>query len=79
MPPSTIIAAADGLRRADVARILVADRKCGGAARFGLPCVIYMGAKDIERQKPNVFRMRLLGAEVRPATSGRQTLKDAMA
>jgi len=48
------------------------------AARFGLPCVIYMGAKDIERQKPNVFRMRLLGAEVRPATSGRQTLKDAM-
>jgi len=48
------------------------------AARFGLPCVVYMGAKDIERRKPNVFRMRLLGAEVRPATSGRQTLKDAM-
>jgi tryptophan synthase beta chain len=48
------------------------------AARFGLPCVIYMGAKDIERQAPNVFRMRLLGAEVRPATSGRATLKDAM-
>ena len=48
------------------------------AARFGLPCVIYMGAKDIERQKPNVFRMRLLGAEVRPVTSGRATLKDAM-
>jgi tryptophan synthase beta chain len=48
------------------------------AARFGLPCVVYMGAKDIERQKPNVFRMRLLGAEVRPATSGRRTLKDAM-
>ncbi len=48
------------------------------AARFGLPCVIYMGAKDIERQSPNVFRMKLLGAEVRPATSGRGTLKDAM-
>ncbi len=48
------------------------------AARFGLPCVIYMGATDIARQKPNVFRMRLLGAEVRPATSGSATLKDAM-
>jgi tryptophan synthase beta chain len=48
------------------------------AARFGLPCTIYMGATDIERQKPNVFRMKLLGAEVRPATSGRATLKDAM-
>jgi tryptophan synthase beta chain len=48
------------------------------AARFGLPCVIYMGAKDIERQSPNVFRMKLLGAEVRPAISGRATLKDAM-
>ncbi len=48
------------------------------AARFGLSCVIYMGAKDMERQKPNVFRMRLLGAEVRPVTSGSQTLKDAM-
>jgi tryptophan synthase beta chain len=48
------------------------------AARFGLPCVIYMGAKDIERQKPNVFRMRLLGAEVVPVTSGSATLKDAM-
>ncbi len=47
-------------------------------ARFGLPCVIYMGAVDIERQKPNVFRMKLLGAEVRPATSGSATLKDAM-
>ena len=47
-------------------------------ARFGLPCVIYMGAKDIERQQPNVFRMRLLGAEVRAVTSGAQTLKDAM-
>ena len=48
------------------------------AARFGLQCVIYMGATDIERQAPNVFRMRLLGAEVRPVTSGNGTLKDAM-
>ena len=48
------------------------------AARFGLPCVIYMGATDMERQKPNVFRMRLLGAEVVPVTSGAGTLKDAM-
>ncbi len=48
------------------------------AARFGLQCIIYMGAKDIERQAPNVFRMRLLGAEVRPVTSGQGTLKDAM-
>jgi tryptophan synthase beta chain len=48
------------------------------AARFGLPCTIFMGAKDIERQKPNVFRMRLLGAEVRSVTSGAETLKDAM-
>ncbi|RMF74440.1 MAG: tryptophan synthase subunit beta [Alphaproteobacteria bacterium] len=48
------------------------------AARFGLKCVVYMGARDIERQKPNVFRMRLLGAEVRAVTSGSQTLKDAM-
>ncbi len=47
-------------------------------ARFGLPCVVYMGALDIERQKPNVFRMKLLGAEVRPVTSGAGTLKDAM-
>ena len=47
-------------------------------ARFGLPCVIYMGARDIERQQPNVFRMKLLGAEVRAVTSGAQTLKDAM-
>jgi len=47
-------------------------------ARFGLPCVVYMGETDIERQKPNVFRMRLLGAEVRPVTSGSRTLKDAM-
>jgi len=47
-------------------------------ARFGLPCVVYMGATDVERQKPNVFRMKLLGAEVIPVTSGRATLKDAM-
>jgi tryptophan synthase beta chain len=48
------------------------------AARFGLPCTIFMGAKDVERQKPNVFRMKLLGAEVEPVTSGAATLKDAM-
>ncbi len=47
-------------------------------ARFGLPCVIYMGAKDVSRQQPNVFRMKLLGAEVVPVTSGANTLKDAM-
>jgi tryptophan synthase beta chain len=47
-------------------------------ARFGLPCVIYMGAKDVERQAPNVFRMKLLGAEVRAVESGARTLKDAM-
>ena len=47
-------------------------------ARFGLPCVVYMGATDVERQKPNVFRMKLLGAEIVPVTSGRSTLKDAM-
>ena len=47
-------------------------------ARFGLPCVVYMGATDVERQKPNVFRMKLLGAEVVPVTSGTATLKDAM-
>jgi tryptophan synthase beta chain len=46
-------------------------------ARFGLPCVIYMGEVDMERQKPNVFRMKLLGAEVRSAISGSRTLKDA--
>src|SRR3981189_2142569 len=48
------------------------------AARFGLPCVVYMGKTDIERQSPNVFRMRILGAEVRPVISGTATLKDAM-
>jgi tryptophan synthase beta chain len=48
------------------------------AARFGLPCTIFMGARDVERQSPNVFRMKLLGAEIVPVTSGAQTLKDAM-
>lgn len=48
------------------------------AAYFGLPCVVYMGAKDVERQALNVFRMRLLGAEVRPVTAGSATLKDAI-
>jgi tryptophan synthase beta chain len=47
-------------------------------ALFGLQCVIFMGAKDIARQQPNVFRMKLLGAEVRPVTAGAGTLKDAM-
>ena len=47
-------------------------------ALFGLPCVIYMGATDVERQKPNVFRMKLLGAEIVAVTSGAGTLKDAM-
>ncbi len=48
------------------------------AARFGLPCTVFMGARDVARQSPNVFRMKLLGAEIRPVTSGAQTLKDAM-
>ena len=48
------------------------------AARFGLPCIVYMGAADIERQQPNVFRMKLLGAEIVPVTAGTGTLKDAM-
>jgi len=47
-------------------------------ARFGLPCIVYMGAVDVERQKPNVFRMNLLGAQVEAVTSGSATLKDAM-
>jgi tryptophan synthase beta chain len=47
-------------------------------ALFDIPCVVYMGATDIERQKPNVFRMKLLGAQVVPVTSGTATLKDAM-
>lgn len=48
------------------------------AARFGLPCTVYMGSTDIDRQQPNVFRMKLLGAEVIPVQSGTGTLKDAM-
>ena len=48
------------------------------SARMGLECVIYMGEEDIERQKLNVFRMRLMGAEVRPVSSGSRTLKDAV-
>jgi tryptophan synthase beta chain len=47
-------------------------------AKYGLPCIVYMGAVDVERQKPNVFRMKMLGAEVRPVQSGSKTLKDAM-
>jgi len=47
-------------------------------ALFDLPCIVYMGAKDIERQKPNVFRMKLLGAEIVPVESGSNSLKDAM-
>ncbi len=47
-------------------------------ARFGLKCIVFMGKTDVERQRPNVFRMKLLGAEVVPVTSGRATLKDAM-
>ena len=47
-------------------------------ARFGLPCVIFMGATDVKRQWPNVLRMKMLGAEVRPVTAGAGTLKDAM-
>ncbi len=47
-------------------------------ARFNLPCVVYMGTKDVERQAPNVFRMKLLGAEVRHVTSGSRSLKDAL-
>ena len=47
-------------------------------ARFDLPCTVYMGAADVARQEPNVFRMNLLGAEVRPVTTGAGTLKDAM-
>ena len=47
-------------------------------ALFGLPCIIYMGEKDIERQSPNVFRMKLLGAEIRSVSTGSKSLKDAM-
>ncbi len=48
------------------------------SARLGLQCVVYMGSEDIERQAPNVYRMKLLGAEVIPVTSGSRTLKDAL-
>ena len=48
------------------------------AAKFNLPCIVYMGSKDIQRQAPNVFRMKLLGAEVRPVKSGSKSLKDSM-
>ena len=48
------------------------------AARFGYPCLVYMGAKDVHRQSPNVFRMKLLGAEIESVTAGAGTLKDAM-
>jgi len=47
-------------------------------AHFGLQCVVYMGEEDIRRQRPNVFSMKLLGAEVRPVTSGSRTLRDAV-
>src|SRR5712672_3612114 len=47
-------------------------------AKFGLPCIVYMGSVDVERQKPNVQRMKMLGAEVRAVESGSRTLKDAM-
>jgi tryptophan synthase beta chain len=47
-------------------------------ALLGLECIVYMGSTDIARQQPNVFRMKLLGAEVRPVTSGSKTLKDAI-
>ena len=47
-------------------------------AHFGLPCVVYMGEEDVRRQKPNVFSMKLMGAEVRPVTSGSKTLRDAV-
>ncbi|CAN7462831.1 tryptophan synthase subunit beta [Devosia sp. LjRoot3] len=47
-------------------------------AKFDLPCTIFMGATDVERQMPNVLRMKMLGAEVRPVTAGAGTLKDAM-
>src|SRR6187549_1936780 len=47
-------------------------------AKFGLPCIVYMGSVDVERQRPNVLRMKILGAEVRAVESGSKTLKDAM-
>ena len=51
---------------------------CDTLCAFGLDCVVYMGAVDVERQRPNVFRMNMLGAEVVPVQSGSKTLKDAM-
>jgi tryptophan synthase beta chain len=48
------------------------------AARYGMECVVYMGAEDVARQAPNVFRMKLLGATVVPVSSGSKTLKDAL-
>ena len=48
------------------------------AARLGLDCVVYMGSEDVKRQSPNVYRMKLLGAEVVPVESGSKTLKDAL-
>ena len=47
-------------------------------AKMGIPCAVYMGSEDVQRQRTNVFRMRLLGAEVFPVRSGSKTLKDAM-
>src|ERR671939_23453 len=47
-------------------------------AKLGLECIVYMGSEDVRRQALNVYRMRLLGAEVRPVTSGTRTLKDAI-
>ena len=67
----TRIIAETGARQYGVATATV-------CAKFGLPCVVYMGSVDVERQAPNVQRMKLLGAEVRPVTSGAATLKDAM-
>ena len=56
----------------------MASRPRPSCALFDLPCIVYMGETDIERQQPNVFRMKLLGAEVMPVKSGSRTLKDAM-
>ena len=56
---------------------LQSDMQATVCAKFGLECIVYMGAKDMERQKLNVFRMRLLGADVRPVHAGTSTLKDA--
>jgi tryptophan synthase beta chain len=56
----------------------MAWRRPRSARKFNLPCVVFMGETDVERQKPNVLRMKMLGAEVRPVTAGAGTLKDAM-